>query len=605
MSSADPISSAVDRAALLSTAREVFKTFERTAMHPTIYEAHDYSVSLFDERFNLIADAAGLPEFVGSLAFAVEHIARHFDAREGFSEGDVAIANDPFETGAHPPDIAVLAPAMCGGKLIGFCAARAHMGDLGAKDPYPCDSRTLYEEGLLFPATKIVEAGRTEELIYRILAANSRMPRETVGNLRSAVSAAAHGAGKLGGIVAEHGVDSYRAAIRELLDRGEHEVRKVLEQVRDGEYRAEAWLEPEGGLTGPVPLRCRVVVDGSNLTVDLSESGGPHRGPFNAALPQTISACRLALKRLTTQDELTANSGEHRPLEVIAPKGSIFNAVRPSPSFMMHTATSLLSEMIVTALTPAMPERVPAPSAGHTTGLSSGLEIDGRWLEFDDLVPIGYGATSQEDGADALQHFCIAGIRLGEAEPWEARAPVVKEAAELVCDSGGAGRRRGGLGARVAWRFDVQPSLNIQAQKVMRPEERALAGGLPGGGSNAAEVLSEGRIVQSVGMHSDLLVRPGDVLVLNGAGGGGHGDPLEREPELVELDVRDGYVSIDAARECYGVVMEEGSSRVDRAATVRERDLRRAARWPNGRPPTGAVCPRSPTPERNVADDSH
>jgi N-methylhydantoinase B len=583
MSAVDPISSAVVRAALLSTAREVFRSFERTAMHPTIYEAHDYSVSIFDDRLNLVADAAGLPEFVGSLAFAVEHIARHYADRGGFAEGDVVIANDPFETGAHPPDIAVVAPAVADGMLLGFCAVRAHMGDLGAKDPYPCDSRTLYEEGLLFPATKIVEAGQTQDTIYRILAANSRMPRETVGNLRSAVGAAAHGAEKLAEIVADHGIDSYRSAIRELLDRGEHEVRSVLERIPDGEYRAEAWLEPEGGREEPTPLRCKVVIQGSDMTVDVSESGGPQPGPFNAALAQTISACRLALKRLTTQDELTANSGEHRPLSVIAPEGSIYNAIRPAPSFMMHTATSLLSEMVVSAVTPAMLHKAPAPSAGHTTGFSSGLELDGRWLEFDDLVPIGYGATATQDGADALQHFCIAGIRLGEAEPWEARAPVVKQAVELVRDSGGAGRRRGGLGARVVWRFEIEPRLNVQAQKVMRHELHGLAGGMPGGGSNAAEIRSSDGRVLRVGMHSDVPIARGDLVVLNGAGGGGYGDPLEREPERVELDVIDGYVSIEAARDRYGVVIDKGSLRVDRAATKGERERRRTLQASDGR----------------------
>ena len=601
MRAADPISSAVVRAALLSTAREVFRAFERTALHPTIYEAHDYSVSIFDDRFNLVADSAGLPEFVGSLAFAVEHVARHFAAGEGFQEGDVAIANDPFDTGAHPPDIAVVAPALVDGRVVGYCAVRAHMGDLGAKDPYPCDSRTLYEEGLLFPATKVVEAGQTQELVFRILAANSRMPRETTGNLRSAVGAAAQGAAKIAGIVGEHGVESYRAAIEELLDRGEHEVRRVLERIPDGEYRAESWLEPEGGRSEPVPLRCRVLIEGSSITVDVSESCGPQPGPFNAALPQTISACRLALKRLTTQDELTANSGEHRPLTVIAPEGSIYNATRPAPSFMMHTATSLLSEMVVTALTPAMPDLLPAPSAGHTTGFSSGLELDGRWLEFDDLVPIGYGATASEDGADALQHFCIAGIVLGEAEPWEARAPVMKEAVELVQDSGGAGRRRGGLGARVAWRFGIAPRLNIQAQKVMRRDERGFAGGMPGGGSNAAEVRSPDGEVVRVGMQSDLAISCGDLVVLNGAGGGGYGDPLEREPELVENDVKDGYVSVDAARELYGVVMERASLRVDRAATEREREQRRVLRSAGDRQGKEAF-PDSHDPERNVGE---
>jgi N-methylhydantoinase B len=598
MRGADPISSAVVRATLVSTAREVFRSFERTALHPTIYDAHDFSVSIFDEKVNLVADSAGLPEFVGSLAFAVEHLARFFE-REGAEPGDVAIANDPFETGAHPPDVAVVAPAIVDGSIVGFCAIRAHMGDLGAKDSYPCDSRSLYEEGLILPALKIAVAGEPNEVVYEILAANSRMPRETVGNLRSAVGAAAHGAAKIAGIVTTHGVGSYRAAITELLDRGEHDVRAVLERISDGEYRAEAWLDLEGGVDEPVPLRCRVLVQGSDIVVDVSGSAGPQTRPVNAALPQTIAACRLALKRLTTQDELTANSGEYRPLTVIAPEGSIFNAVRPAPSFMMHTATSLLSEMVVTALTPALPELIPAPSSGHTTGFMSGIEWDGNYLEFDDLVPIGYGATVSTDGANALQHFCIAGIALAEAEPWEARAPVVKERVELTRDSGGAGRWRGGLGATVAWRFCADTRMNVQAQKVMRRQGGGLAGGMPGGGTNAAEIRSADGTTLRLGMTSDVVIRRGDIVVLNGAGGGGYGDPLDREPELVEIDVRDGYVSIEAALNLYGVVVEGAPLRIDHTATERERNRRRELLAAQNRRGTEAP-PKYPDPERTV-----
>lgn len=573
MSGADPISSAVVRAALLSSAREVFRSFERTSMTPNIYDAKDYSVSIFDDEFNLVADCSGLPEFVGSLSFAVAHVAARF-RQEGFRLGDVVVANDPFATGAHPPDVAVVAPAIVKGDVIGFCAIRGHMGDIGAKDPYPCDSDNIYEEGLVIPASKFARAGVAGEDLYEVVAANSRMPRETVGNLRSAVASAAAGAAKVEGVVAGHGLASYRAAIAELLARGEHDVRGVLAQIPDGEYRAEARLEFPNEAGEPVPLRCLVRIEGSDITVDTSGSASMQPGPLNVVLPQTMAACRLALKRLTTQDGLTANSGEHRPLTVIAPEGSIFNATRPAGTFMMHTAASLLSEMIVTALTPALPERVPAPSAGHTTGFITGFECDGRWVEVDDIAPIGYGATASGDGANALQHFCIAGIVLSEAEPWEARAPVTKVGLELVTDSGGAGRWRGGLGANVAWRFGAPARMNVQAQKLEAGAEPRRGGGFAGAGNNAVEIRSEDGSVRRVGMSSDLAMAAGDLIVLNGAGGGGHGDPLEREPERVMADVKDGYVSAAAALERYGVVLDRTTLVVDESATERERASR-------------------------------
>ena len=602
MSGADPISSAVVRAALVSTAQEVFLAFERTAMHPTIYEAHDYSVSIFDDRFNLVADAAGLPEFVGSLGFAVEFMANRIEAGGGFAAGDVVVANDPFDTGAHPPDIAVIAPAFDAGEVVGFCAVRGHMGDLGMKDPYPTDSTSVYEEGLLLPPVKIVDAGRAQEVLYEVVAANSRMPRETVGNLRAAVNAAAQGAEKIAAVLAEHGRTAYRAAIDELLDRGEHEVRAVLERIPDGDYHAEGWLE-QGEGRDSVRLLCRVTIAGSAMTVDVTGSGPQQPGPVNATLPHTVSACRLALKRITTQDELTANSGEHRPLTVIAPEGSIFNAVRPAPTFLLHSATSQLSEMIVTALAAALPERLPAPSAGSATGFSSWLDLGHGWTEFDDLAPIGLGASAGEDGANAVQNFCIAGILLAEAEPWEARAPVVKLSSGLVTDSGGGGRRRGGLGSRVAWRFDLAPlMMNTTAQRVVHRVERGLAGGLPGGGTNEAELLRADGSSESFGIRSEVVAGPGDVIVIQGAGGGGHGDPLERDAEQVLGDVAEGYVSIDAARETYGVVLEREPLRVDLEATERERGERRAGPANGGRP-RGSDGATNPDPEREVAPD--
>lgn len=600
MSIGDPISSAVVRAGLVSTAQEVFLAFERAAMHPTIYEAHDYSVSVFDDRFNLVADAAGLPEFVGSLGFAVEFVAEQIGKKGGFEEGDVAVANDPFDTGAHPPDIAVIAPAFFGGRVVGYCAVRGHMGDLGMKDPYPTDSTSVFEEGLLLPPVKIMKRGEMQEVLFDVIAANSRVPRECVGNLRAAVNAALQGAGKIAAVLEEHGIDVYRAAIDELLDRGEHEVRAVLEEIADGDYYGDGWLE-QGDEKESVPLHCKVTIEGSEMTVDVSASGPQQTGPVNATFPHTVSACRLALKRLSTEDGLTANAGEHRPLTVIAPAGSVFNAIRPAPTFLLHSATSQLTEMIVTCLAPALPDRLPAPSAGSATGFSSWLDIAGQWTEFDDLAPIGLGATAAGDGPNALQNPCIAGIALAEAEPWEARAPVVKVGSELVCDSGGAGRSRGGLGSRVAWRFDVEPlSINTTGQRVYHRIEGGLAGGLPGGGTNEAELLRADGRVERFGIRTEIPVGPGDVIVINGAGGGGYGDPLERDAELVQTDVREGYVSIDAALEAYGVVLDAESLEIDDEATARERRRRGGTQLAGVQALDDDESPE-PEPERKVA----
>lgn len=571
MKGADPISAAVVRAALASTAREVFSQFVRTALTPTIYEAFDFSVAVFDDQVNVVADASGLPEYVGSLAFTLERLVERF-GRENFVDGDVLVSSDPFITGAHPPDMAIVSPAFFEGRLVGFCAVRGHVGDVGARNDYPADARSVYEEGLVLPPMKLVEAGVFNDDLAEIIAANSRMPRETVGNVRAAVGATRQGALKLGRIVATHGEASYRLGISELLDGSEKQVRAMLRDIPDGEYFAYDTIDRTAVDDGAIALACRVRIAGSEIEVDVTGSDPQHEGALNVPYPQTVAACRLALKRLTTQDAVPANSGEYRPLTVVAPEGTIFDAHRPAGTFMMHVTASMLSEMVVTALLPAILDRAPAPTSGHTTAYTAGITYRGRHLSADDMAAIGYGAQRGRDGANALQHFSIAGIPTAPAEIWESRAPMLKKSITLVTDSGGAGQWRGGLGTRVEWQFDADARLTLQAQRTHEITEGGLEGGEPGGGRNDVQIAAGAPHERSYGMASDVLLRAGESIVLNGAGGGGFGNPRLRDPRAVERDVRARYVSLEAARDQYGVVLDPHTLTVDTQATL---ELRR------------------------------
>lgn len=563
----DPIGAAVVRAALASTAREVFSQFVRTALTPTIYEAHDFSVAVFDDEVNVVADASGLPEYVGSLAFTVERLVQRF-GQERFRPGDVLASSDPFITGGHPPDVAVVSPAFCGDRLIGFCALRGHVGDVGARNDYPADARTVYEEGLVLPPMRLVDRGEFNEDIATIVAANSRMPRETIGNMRSAVGATSQGARKLARIVETHGEPTYRRAITDLLDGSEMQVREMLAAIPDGEYYAYDKVDETAVDDGEIALVCCVRINGSEIEVDVTGSDPVHEGALNVPLAQTVAACRLALKRLTTQDSVPANSGEYRPLHVIAPEGTIFNARRPVGTFMMHVTASLLSEMIVTALLPAISDRAPAQTSGHTTAFTAGIEHGGRHMSADDMAAIGYGAQSGRDGTSALEHFSIAGIPMASAEVWESRAPVLKRRAALVADSGGPGRWRGGLGTRVEWTFDADAVLTLQSERTGEVAGSGLEGGLPGGGRNDVEIAVGTADERALGMSTDVLVKAGQGIVLHGAGGGGFGDPLQRDVDAVLRDVRRGYVSIEGAHEQYGVVVDPTNMVVDHEATA-------------------------------------
>jgi N-methylhydantoinase B len=297
---------------------------------------------------------------------------------------------------------------------------------------------------------------------------------------------------------------------------------------------------------------------------------------MNVPYAQTIAACRLAIKRLTTQDRNPANSGEYRVLTVIAPEGSIFNAQPPAGTFLMHITASLLSEMIITALQPSMPDIIPAHTGGHTTAYVGSFDHEGSYMQTDDAAPIGYGATKGADGPSALQHFSIAGIALAPAEIWEARAPIMKLTYALDQDSGGAGRWRGGLGSTVRWRFDTEANLSFQAQRTIEPAPPGPEGGGAPGGRNDIQIGSGALDDRAFSLAVDIPIAPGQILTLHGAGGAGYGDPFEREPELVLRDVEDGLVSLAAAAHDYGVAINPGTLDIDFEGTRLIRQKRTA-----------------------------
>jgi N-methylhydantoinase B len=568
----DPISMAVVRASLVAVAREIFTVFERTTLLPILYEVHDFGVSLFDDRLNLIADAPGVPEFVGSLDFALRAILDQYGAREPLEQGDVIITTHPFLTGNHPADASVIAPVFLGGVVVGYCGLKAHMGDLGAKDTYPCDSMSMYEEGLLIPPTKLYSGGAPNRVLASLIETNSRMPRETLGDMLAGAAALRVGAEKFADLVARFGHDVYRTSVDQLLEQGEREVRSVIETFMDGVYIAEDWLDDNGIDPGAVPLRCTVTISGSQMIVDTTGSAEQQRGAFNSTLPMTIAACRLALKRLTTEDRIPSNSGEHRALTVIAPEGSIFNATPPAATFQMALTAQRLGELVIAAVGPAAGGRIPAPSAGDATFMSGVITSDSGGIAFlDGMAPMGYGATATADGMSSLFHFPLAGLKLASAEVTEVRAPLVLRKSELCRDSGGPGRRRGGLGTRLEWVTRGEGAATLFAEKLTSPVVDGQEGGEAAPQRNLVVINpgSPGEI--RAGKRADVRLAAGDTIVIQGGSGSGYGNPWEREPELVAEDVRQGYVSLEAARKSYRVVLDPGSLELDAEETARLR----------------------------------
>ncbi|TQK72440.1 hydantoinase B/oxoprolinase family protein [Nocardioides sp. SLBN-35] len=570
---ADPVSVAVIRASIESIAREVFVTFKRTALLPVIYEVNDFSVSVFDDRLNLIGDAPGLPEFVGSLDEAVRAMVGDFE--DDLGPGDCLIVNDPYLTGAHSADVALVVPAVGDdGGIVGFVAIRAHVGDLGAKNTYPSDSTNMYEEGLILPPTRLQRAGVVDRAVHRIIGANSRLPRETFGNMLAAGRACADGAARLSTLVDKYGKATYHAAIDQLLDQTEQAVREAIEAIPDGDYGHAEYLDDNGVGCEPVRVEVTVRVRGSEIVIDTTGSAPEQAGPINATLPQTVAACRLALKRLTTENTYPTNSGDTRALTVIAPAGSLYNPNPPAPTYLMGWTVGRLGDVIVHAMASALPDQFPAQNGGDAVAVTGGHTdaATGRVTFFADAAPVGYGATHDADGEDALLHVHLAGAELPAAEIWEARMPIVKRRTALVTDSGGAGRFRGGLGTISEWEFLDGAELSLVGDKMSAAEPLGVAGGCASTVRNRIEIVDRDGNRRVLPKSGGAPLQEGDRVLVTGGGGGGHGDPLTRDPERVLADVRSGAVSAAAAAAVYGVVLTDDGAGLDPDATRAARE---------------------------------
>jgi N-methylhydantoinase B len=564
----DPITFAVVRNGLSSAARAMYQVFKRTATLPILYEFNDFGMSLFDDRVNMIADAPGIPIFVGSLDACIRDTVAEVGGPEALRPGDVLLNNHPYLTAGQPADAALIQPIFLGDRLIGYAALRGHMGDFGAKGPYPLDATELFQEGTLLPALKLHDEGRVNELVLRIVAANSRMPNETVGSILAGVGAVQAASRKLVALVEKHGIETYYATVDALLDHGERVARGVVETIPDGTYVYEDHLDGNGITADPVKLRCAVTIAGSEVTIDLTGSADEQMAAVNCPLGYTLTTCRFALKRLTTP-ELPASSGEQRPLTVIAPEGSIFNPRPPAGSFIGAYTSLRLTDMILQALAPAVPG-IPAENGGDLVMALAYLKqpVSGRFGFFFDIGALGHGATRDSDGMNALIHPIEAGCEAMPTELLETRLPVLKLRAELIPDSGGAGRFRGGLSAESEFEFRSDGLTVLLADK-LTSEVKGLEGGRNAPFTNSITLFPGTEREIRAGKVSDVPIAAGDRMVFRPAGGGGHGDPLDREPERVAADVLDEYVTPQAARELYGVVFsDEEEAVVDAEATA-------------------------------------
>jgi len=552
----DPITTEIIRNAFVSCAQDMNATLIRSSYTPIIYEGKDCSVAILDDRGDVLGQSLGLPLFLGNLEICVK-LAAELYGWDAFRPGDVFYMNDSYMTGTHLNDATIFGPIFWNEQLVGFSATRAHWLDVGAKDPGgPMDSHEIYQEGMRWGPTRIYDAGSPREDIIDLLRRNGRFGYSLVGDMNAQVAACRTGEERFRAILDRFGYDAYDAARAEIYRQSEELERTAVAAIPDGTYRAEGYLDDDGLGHGPIPVQVRVDVEGDRMTIDLDGSAPIAEGPVNCGLAQTISACLVAFK-LLINPERPVDGGTFKTLEVKAPERSIFAAEEPAACQWYFSSLGLLIDLVVTALAPALPEMVAAGHFGDSmVAYLSGADPRRGGQPFLYVMPHagGWGAFEGGDGEDGLINNVNGGFKDYPVEIFEVKYPALIRSYGFRPDTGGPGRFRGGCGLRRTFEVEPEARVYLWFERSVTPGW-GLFGGRDAVGPDV--VVNPGRPDERHMLKTNAhRLEPGSIVELLTGGGGGFWNPLERDPERVVADVRDGYVSVDAAARDYGVVID-------------------------------------------------
>ncbi len=571
----DTITTEVIRHSMLSAAQEMARNLCRTAYNTVVYEIHDYGIGLHDPDGNTIAEAPGIAIFSGANDFGVQK-AMEFVGVQNMFRGDVFMLNYPYWSAAHTLDVLVFCPIFASDTLIGFASCRVHLLDLKQKDAgYVLDSTDMAQEGIFFPAVRIYDRGRICEDIFNIIRFNSRFPERTIGDLQAEVSAVHTGDVRLAEIAGKYGVETLLQAMEEINDHGERLSRAAVAKLPKGSWTATDYVDTDGiNLDELVELTVTVTVEDDRMVIDWTAIEKGVDGPINVPIGLTTAASRLAFKSLTTpHSEICA--GNFRNLEVRATKGSLMHAEPPMPTFTLWTGL-LAPEIVTKALAQGLPDVVPACTGGDVCDVMA-LGVNPRngaaWLEATNDA-VGFGAHGDGDGEDGIMHPTEPGCRNNPIEVLENKAPMIIDQYGYRPDSGGPGRHRGGVGIVRAYRF-LAPTNAIVINYKTKTAPWAIAGGHEGVKNSV--IVQRGTPEEHEVAVSNTAFEAGGTIVNLTGGGGGWGEPLERDAVKVAEDVRQGLVSIDSARRDYGVVVDVSTGDLDEMSTAELRVSARAS----------------------------
>ncbi len=565
----DPITLEILWRRLVSIVDEADASVARTAFSSLLRDAHDYTCMFTDSRGQeLVQGTFCTPGQAGAMALGVKNIINSIPL-EDYREGDVFIVNDPWLLAGHLNDICVLCPIFFKGRPVAFTACVFHHSDIGGR--VSSDNREVFEEGIYIPVTKLYDAGKLNEDVLNMIRWNVRTPEEVTGDIRSQVAANHVCAQKIIEMMDEERLDTLDDLADEIIDRTESSMRSAIEKIPDGTYAHEGIIEG-AGKKSDIKIKLTVKVEGSDIHVDFDGTSDQVDWGVNVVYNFTYAYVFMAIKSAFDPD-IPINEGAIRPVKMTAPEGSIINCKFPAAVAARMQVGHFMTEMVFNALSEATPDNIIAGSGGTPaqTNILYGKRANGKPWHTMIIRGGGMGASSRFDG-----HHCAIFPANGANTPveiLESDTPLIIEERGLVMDSGGPGKQRGGIGRQMIVRSPddgesspKRTTIAVQAGRFIYPPE----GIFDGKDGSKAKFLKNGENADPSGLT---FCDPGDRISFISAGGGGYGDPLERDPQAVERDVQYGYVSIEKAKQDYGVIIEPGSLKLNLDATQRLRGI--------------------------------
>ncbi|OQB78104.1 MAG: Acetophenone carboxylase delta subunit [Deltaproteobacteria bacterium ADurb.Bin135] len=559
----DPITLEILWRRLISIVDEADSSVARTAFSSLLRDAHDYTCMFTDRQGRELAQGTfATPGQSGAMALGVKNLVNKFPAHF-YKPGDVFITNDPWALAGHLNDVCVMSPIFYKDKLVAFTACVFHHSDIGGR--VASDNHDVFEEGIFIPLVKLYDQGVLNQSVIDMIRWNVRTPDEVIGDIRSQIAANHVCSEKICQMLKDSGLESLDDLADQIIGLTEKSMREEIDKIPDGAYHARGLVEQMKGKEDII-IQAEVQVKGSDIIVDLDGSSPQVNWGGNVVFNFTYAYVFMAVKSMFAPD-IPNNDGCARPIQLTAPEGSVVNCKFPAAVAARMGVGHFLTEVIYRALSGVLPRKVIAGSGGTPAAMNVfyGRRKDGKNWHSVIIRGGGMGASAASDG-NYVYIFPANGANT-PVEIFESDTPIIVEKRELLTDSGGPGKMKGGLGKREVFRIPddeyapIPPvNLGIQAGRYIYPAE-GLFGGKAG---TKAQFLVNGRPGNSYGLTQ---MKPGDVVTIDAPGGGGYGNPLERDVDMVVNDVKQGYVSIKSAKNNYGVVIDPQTNEADKIKT--------------------------------------